>query len=287
MNPNWETLDNLSGERFSVLILVHFFGFPGDIGRAERFCRERGFGLIEDAAHVLLPGPGGIGSVGDLVVYSPRKLLPIPEGGLLVLRDTAAELDTGLQEPTRARGFNHAWVARQMIRRMIEALGISPQAVRESLENNGYAAEDTAEGQRLGCTPYSRGLLGLLEADLAHVVCRRRANYQRLLEGTKSIRNTVPIFPVLPDGVCPYLFPLRMKKGRNRALCELKRSGIPAGIWPALPAEVLADPQHSDARVLRDEIITLPVHQSLTAAHISSLVTALTAVAGSMCDQDN
>ena len=39
---------------------------------------------------------GNIGKIGDLVLYSPHKHLPIPNGALLVIRDDGpAKLDLG------------------------------------------------------------------------------------------------------------------------------------------------------------------------------------------------
>src|SRR3972149_2545670 len=87
LRPDWSRIKaaGIKGSISSVLILVHYFGFPNDIGTAQQYCREWNIGLIEDAAHVLFPGEGCIGTAGSMVVFSPRKLLAVPEGGLLIV----------------------------------------------------------------------------------------------------------------------------------------------------------------------------------------------------------
>ena len=75
-----------------------------------------------------------------------------------------------------------------------------------------------------------------------------------------------PLFPFLPDSVCPYLFPICL----NEEIIEkvyylLNGMGIPAQTWPDLPPEVKENPsQHEIALKLRRSVLTLPIHQSLT-----------------------
>ena len=72
----------------NVFVLVHYVCFPNAAAEARLFCDRHGMVLLEDAAHVLLPS-AGIGS-GELLVFSLRKLLAVPSGGILVIsRDLA------------------------------------------------------------------------------------------------------------------------------------------------------------------------------------------------------
>src|SRR5208337_4242771 len=89
LQPDWSACDRLPA--IDAFLLVHYFGKPADAARARSWARSRGAVLIEDAAHVLRP-MSGIGEQGDFVIYSPRKLLPIPDGAFLVVRTPAAEL---------------------------------------------------------------------------------------------------------------------------------------------------------------------------------------------------
>ena len=85
LNPDWRLLHALVllNGKPDVFILVHYFGFPGEIRNAFQFCQQVGAVLLEDGAHVLTP-IGGIGKFSWASVFSPYKLLPVPKLGVLV-----------------------------------------------------------------------------------------------------------------------------------------------------------------------------------------------------------
>lgn len=282
LQPDWDRLTSIrnKGSEGAVLILVHYFGFPNNIDKAGQFCRKQGIGLIEDAAHVLSPGPGGIGSAGDMVVYSPRKLLSVPDVGILVVRGQGKMPDNfpdNFIEPVTLQKGVGKWILKRLILSFMWHLGISlPQGRRyESAASNDITKGDEDGNERLGCNPYSRKLLGLSERHLGDVVSIRRKNYQKLLNGIRDLKYIKPLFPSLPEGVCPYLFPLRIYKDRDRLLDKMRRRGIPAGTWPTLPPEVVRDISLSVARRLRQEIMTLPVHQTLTEHQMDIIISVL------------
>jgi len=66
------------GPRTRAIFLIHEFGFPAALS-AELLAL--GLPIIEDCAYAL--GTAGAGGVGDYVVYSFSKALPLPYGGLL------------------------------------------------------------------------------------------------------------------------------------------------------------------------------------------------------------
>ena len=68
-----------------IFVLVHYFGCPTLAAPTKDFCAKHNAWLLEDAAHVLRP-VSGVGKYGDFIIYSPHKLLPIPDGAVLVIR---------------------------------------------------------------------------------------------------------------------------------------------------------------------------------------------------------
>lgn len=278
LQPDWDRLMSMrnKGSGKAILIIVHYFGFPNNVDKAGEFCRKTGIGLIEDAAHVLSPGPGGIGSAGGMVVYSPRKLLSVPDVGILVIRGQGNIPDNFIAPVNLQKGVGK-WILKRLILSLMWHLGISmPQSSRSmSAASNDITKGDEDGNERLGCNPYSRKLLGLSERYLGNVVSIRRKNYQWLLNGIHDLKDIKPLFPSLPEGVCPYLFPLRIYKDRDRLLDKLRSRGIPAGTWPTLPPEVLKDTSLSIARRLRQEIITLPIHQTIYEPQMDTIISAL------------
>ena len=64
-----------------LVILIGYFGFPipPDIARK---VKEKGAYLLEDACQALLSDH--VGTFSDFVLFSPRKFVGVPDGGILV-----------------------------------------------------------------------------------------------------------------------------------------------------------------------------------------------------------
>lgn len=82
--------------RFRLLVLIHYFGFPDpQYASVCELARECEVPVLEDEAHAMLSDViGGIcGRLGDAAIYSLHKLLPVADGGRLVLnRPEAVEI---------------------------------------------------------------------------------------------------------------------------------------------------------------------------------------------------
>src|ERR1017187_5501722 len=85
--PDWSDLESKIHGNVRAILAVHYFGFPCDIVRFCALSDQHNLFLIEDCAHVLegLPSPHGFGGFGDFSVFSPRKYLPVFDGGTLRL----------------------------------------------------------------------------------------------------------------------------------------------------------------------------------------------------------
>src|SRR5262245_44009624 len=74
-----------------AVLILHYGGFPCDVGAVRAFAEERGLIVVEDAAHA--PGAswhgepcGSLGRVGCFSFFS-NKNLPVGEGGMIVTDD--------------------------------------------------------------------------------------------------------------------------------------------------------------------------------------------------------
>src|SRR3972149_9253755 len=123
LSPNWAMLEGLAGreQATQIFVLVHYFGFPNDVGRAREFCERHGLKLIEDAAHVLLPTLA-IGE-GEIQVVSPRKLLPLPAGGILVIPEAMSAYLADVSEANRMAG-TVLWLSRRVAQRIMVQLHV-------------------------------------------------------------------------------------------------------------------------------------------------------------------
>jgi len=266
LSPDWDKLEAMTIKYGppDVFILVHYFGFSICLNDARAFCDKHGAQLLEDCAHLLLP-VGGCGQ--NTAVFSPRKLLPLPEGGLLIISKKKA-----VQQTEKEFGSNKKlivkWLALRLAQRMMLTIGISWHRFRETAISNLHNSHANQLNKNMMMFPgkYSLRLLGVIEKGLDHVVKKRRKYYVQLLQAINGIKEVRPLFPLLPDHICPYVMPLIVCDGRDTALKRLNHFGIPATIWPELPPEVSSDrsDEHKIAIWLHEHILLLPVHQDLS-----------------------
>jgi len=178
--------------RIKAVIVVHFAGLiTPDIEQIQRICRERGWTLIEDAAHAHGAKFDGrsAGAFGQSACFSyyPTKVLTAGEGGMLVARDDR-----------------------------IAAAARSYQARGQDLELEGEQfARPFARNVRL---PELSALLGTLQyGRLDEFVARRRAVatvYHRELGSERSIQLPTPP----PECRHNYwLYPVILPPGSDRA----------------------------------------------------------------------
>src|SRR3954470_17929135 len=72
----------------AALYVIHYAGFPQDMGAARQLATELGGRRLEDGALALLSSRGEkpLGSFGDVSVFCLYKTLPVPNGGGLPSR---------------------------------------------------------------------------------------------------------------------------------------------------------------------------------------------------------
>ena len=77
--------------RTKAICVVHYAGYPADMGRLRAIADRHGLSLIEDCAHALGATFNGaaIGSIGDFAIFSFQAIKHITtvDGGMLVMRD--------------------------------------------------------------------------------------------------------------------------------------------------------------------------------------------------------
>jgi hypothetical protein len=265
LSPDWDWIESEANRSCppDVFILVHYFGFPNCLDEAKTFCDKYNVELLEDCAHLLLPG-NGVGQ--NTAVFSPRKLLPLPEGGLLVMPNNKQA-----QQVNKKFGINKKlilkWLVLRLAQRMMLTMGISWHRFRKidiGNANNHYAGKISGN-IKIFPDKYTLKLFEVIEKDLGHVFEKRRKNYIRLLRAIDGIKVAKALFHSLPDYVCPYTFPLIVSEGRDAVSSRLNHFGIPAASWPDLPPEVLQKRDaHKIAVRLQEHILLLPVHQDLS-----------------------
>jgi len=248
-----EDLESRVTGRTRALLIVHYFGLPQNSPELRDWCDRHGLFLIEDCAHSLFATLEGkpLGSWGDVSVFSILKTLPTQDGGLMVLKD-----------PDRKYAFD---ARRQRLRGLakgaVKSLVLRRPAVMQAYE----PAEEY-----LKMHPLSERALKCADAD--GIASSRRRNYRYLAEALRDGELVVPYLPALPEGACPFIFPVRVTRDVRRVHAELVIRGIPVCVFPGHLHPSLPRESFPLAWELADSLLALPCHQDLSTADLDRVV---------------
>lgn len=268
--PQWNCAEALGS--VDVAAVVHTFGYAGNALAAREFADGRGIPLIEDCAHVLRPTVG-VGESGDIALYSPHKLLAIPNGAVLVLRSSAIgwadELKVALDR-AGAGGPLGRWLLRRLIQKLL------PDNLRPWLPPSGQpdAASDPETVSMSGpFAPSAYSLRVMAAADLAAEALARRNNAGELWRRLACFGGWRPLFSGPVDA--PYRLALLCDDVglAARRYAALRKARLPVETWPDLPPEVRGDSAlHGPGALdLRARVLLLPVHGGLDAARLARI----------------
>ncbi len=278
-----------------VLMATNYFGFPQDLTALRAFCDARGLALLEDCAHCFLGEKDGqpVGSFGDYAIASSMKFLPIYEGGMLVSArhslDAIALGSAGAGFEAKAAlnaledSFDHGRLG------LVKALLWLPLTLKDLLWGSIKARAPTATqsmvpGSSEGgfsfdpawldkrASLFSRTMLGLVSR--RRMGALRRRNYLRLAQAVAQLPGCHPLFPALPDGVYPWVFPL-VTDNPEHIFKTLKSQGVPMlrfgeYLWPGVDATVCANSVDLSRRVM-----SFPCHQELREQELAWMISTI------------
>ncbi len=261
------------GRDTRAIYLTHYVGFPGPVEDLAQVTRARGLLLIEDCALALLScvGDRPLGSWGDAAIFCLYKSVPVPNGGVLVLRSDEA---SGLAEGDRPSLASTLALSADALERHLQIHGRRWQrGLLNAVRAAGRRAKRLMGGTRVDVDSerFEQAYAPLAMSRLSHriiaaqdfpaIVHTRRRNYLQLLDSLGDI--APPVFDALPTGVCPLFYPLRVRN-KSAVVARFLARGVDAvNVWsrnhPAGPVE-----SYRDVNELRNTVLELPCHQDLT-----------------------
>lgn len=275
LTPDWDALAAAPIAPGDTFVLVHFFGFPLAAAEARAFCAKRGCRLVEDAAHGIVARivPGGVGTHGAAAVFGLRKILPVPDGG--VLYSAQLEFRPPQFEPSAASISRS--VPRMVAQWLLQRAGVRPSSHASAIDKTVLPQQpDHYYHFRYlqNANEWSRKILAVL--DLDEVIAARRRNYQRLVDQLRQIPHfEVPNTLVLDD---PQAVPLGVYAhcaNSERLINALNRDGVPASAAPALHPTVFRSADWPVENAMYAEAVMLPVHQDLRDRELDAIVAAV------------
>ncbi|WP_394699813.1 hypothetical protein [uncultured Pseudodesulfovibrio sp.] len=255
-------LAGLEGElaRGDALLGINYFGSPAAAEYAELHAGHADVLFIEDCAQDLLPGAHW----GDWRIFSPRKLLGVPDGGLGVCFSD----DWIVPNPVLATHFS-----KQVASDMLPSLFRFEDLTGEHNEEWYSLYQEVEAGhcvEGLNGEP-ARGMGRLSEYILSHF------SIDYLAE--RRISNQMEYYSRLPKGITlyPSVFekpmlgvPVVLKR-RDEINTELSRKGIfCARHWESLPTSSCAESLN-----LSKQILTLPSDHRYNVSDVDCVVNSL------------
>jgi len=276
-------LDNFNPD---IILFVHYFGEEVFSEELYDLAQKNDAWLVEDAVHCLKPSQG-IGNQGDFVLYSPHKLLAIPDGGLLVIREQGpSKITSNLLEKfnfnevydsvINMRQFSNLFTYKWMAKRLMQKLGVH-FSHKKIIFNSENKMQDLNQLPHPKMSKLSKKLLSNM-TDLDKESENRKNNqkeWNSSLAKNNILGNDINMIS-FHEKYAPYL---AIFVASDTAMAEfffnlLQKSEIPASTWPDLPPEVLEDPKKQRIAIeMRATRFFLPIHCSINSANIKSSLT--------------
>lgn len=261
LEPDWNTVDLCPGD---IVIGVHFFGMARRLDLARTFIESREALLIEDCAHLLMAGWGqtSVGHLGTFAIFSLRKQIPVPTGGMLV----GAELDPGGAADGAISYRPTARHAVQLAERLGPAvLGRLYCPLLEHLRATLNSVRSVARWRPEADSKISATTLQFLSKfNLESIAARRCVNYCALVAMVSEIPGIKLPFYQLPPGSIPLALPILVKHAREMA-ASMWAAGVGVSLWPGLEVvESLDWRKFPGSRRWIERAVLLPIHQDLT-----------------------
>jgi dTDP-4-amino-4,6-dideoxygalactose transaminase len=276
-----------------AVLVPHLFSRLQELLPVRELCEQRGAVLIEDCAHAMFGslGPVTVGSVGHFTTASPRKFLPLMEGGLLTSATRQVTLPQDVRPPrllrTARRLFDSVDVATQF--GGLRGVGPCVRALKKVAGSRAGAGETAAPSppppSRPWVVPSARmevwraatSTRRLLHRALTQEAMRiRRANYAYLVQGLKRVPSVqvLDVSDVRTVGAVPYMVPLLLDQPAWQ-FNALQGLGVPMWRWE-YSVRGCCDVTDWYAQAL----VQLPCHQSLRLTDLDGILERVDAVVG-------
>jgi dTDP-4-amino-4,6-dideoxygalactose transaminase/GNAT superfamily N-acetyltransferase len=287
MEIDFDSLIKTVDRDTKAIFVTHYLGFPQDLHQLLSICKRYNLFLIEDCAHTLYGRFEGryLGTWGDVGIFSMRKLLPILNGGALIVNNPALA-DPEEQTPLYlSENFVNLGC---LIRRSIRYWGIIKLLASFNLSPLGYSIEGEKQRMPQGQIPEGiefqverrnwrmSGLSRRIMEHIDHqrVLKKRCENFLFLMNELYRFRKIQCLFKELPEGVCPWIFPI-LVKDRLAMAHDLLSQGIAVGVfWHRFHTKVPWE-SFPEAVFLKNHVMALPIHQDLEIIHLRYIVEAL------------
>ncbi len=299
MSPDLTDIEQKISSNTRAIVAVHYFGFQQDMSRLRELCDTHSLYLIEDCAHCYFtPGTkNSIGSFGDLVIASPRKIFSSIDGGLLI---SGRQQITAIKNHYPGISYNlkmalniiETAVKHDRMRALHALLSFKNFLKKNFLSNKNVAhkkkldpiihskhIEDSYQDPRFGKTSKTGKMSRVSQIVLAlssksKAFSLRRDIFYRYAEAFENLNHGKPLYNELEDCIVPYVFPLLIDDPDIQHYA-LKQAGVPIFRWDILNTEICPVSNRYQYSLLQ-----LPCHQGMRSFEVTRIIDVIKNLVG-------
>lgn len=263
----WSHAEGLISDKTAGILWHHYLGNSDGVEEAKSFALKHGLKFIEDCAHALFSyaGKKEVGSFGDAAIFSIRKTIPVTYAALLKINNDKIKrkINVNVVDLDSAYSLHLQKTEIYHIRNYYQSISPDKEIMRNSFMDHLKEAGRFHKEPDVVFPIDELSKTVIQNADGVKIRSVRTEIYS-LYE--KKLKKSA-LFNTLRKGSCPLAFPIVVKRGRDALQKRLEKEGIEtARYWPKamLPDGVVKE--FRNARWLADHILTLPCHQTMSAA---------------------
>jgi dTDP-4-amino-4,6-dideoxygalactose transaminase len=270
-------IENLINQDVNAILITHFNGFPQPVNEVAEYCTNEKIFLIEDCAHVLNTHLNNqpLGSFGDISIFSLRKQLPLPDGGILSVRIDKSTDDFLFNMPEKADQFSAIIdIAKTKVKEFSNrlGLGLGYGATNEKVIDTRYGANFTTDFKE---TSYNKSMSGvskflLRRFDLNKIAKIRQRNYKMLYDRLIEVEGINTLFPPPDESICPWLY-LAVVSDPWDFYDHLSGVGIPSVVFWSFFHPLFPFGKTMIAEKLKRHVIGFPIHQNLSGNEMAAI----------------
>lgn len=243
-----------------LIFLMHYFGAvqPENVlCEIQDIAKENQCTILEDATHSIF---GYKRTIGDYVVASVRKWLPIPRGGVLFTVNDTMKLQRLNLEHCTDNEKAYGMILKDMF--LNGRLDCNSE-YRDIFVNSERKLDD--QTKILSMSDFSQYVASCI--DIVEMKQRRQRNYRYLKEQLAKLNLFAAVNLLEED--CPFVFPIRVP---NRDM--FRKYLIDNKIFCAVhwPADGIKEEERKEAIYNSNTLISLPIDQRYDAKHMDYMV---------------
>ena len=278
--------------RTKVLMVTNYFGFPQDLVAIRAFCDTHRIFMLEDCAHGFFGEHAGrpLGAYGDYAIASSMKFFPVYDGGCLIsachdlgqVRLVSAGFKFACKTAVNTLENAFSYGRMQPLQRVLSVpIGLKNRLwtmlKRRNVVDAGPIGPTSSHGAfgfeekwiNKQASFFSRQIMR--RASATRIVETRRANYLRLQAAFGTLRGCRALYPSLPEGVVPWVFPL-LTDVPAEVFPALRNAGVPVVrfaefLWDGVDASVCPV-----SAALSRQVLQFPCHQELRQSEIDWMI---------------